>query len=422
MIFRIFAFLLRHPGLLGVIDPFMGKYNPIRPGHRANPYRQYKSLREEAPVYLHPRLGVWFLSRYDDVVATLRDPRFIANRTRSNAFQRRDPFTNLSPRLREGIFKSLLMTDPPDHTRMRNLVNQAFTPKVVERLRPRVQELVDEQLERVAATREMELVQDLAYPLPVTVIAELLGVPAEDRSKFKAWSTRLRVLIDPLTNAGKLDDAVGAYEEMEAYFLGLFAERRSAPRDDLLSALVAAEQDGERLDETELLALVALVLGAGHETTTNLIGNSVLALLRNPGERKRLQDDPGLVESAVEEFLRYDSPVQATDRVASEACEIDGHRIEKGVFVVTMLAAANRDPARFPDPDRLDLSRDDGRHVSFGQGGHFCLGAHLARVEAQIAISSLLHRFPDLDGPTEPTGWVPSMVLRGPTGLPLSLG
>ena len=422
MIFRIFAFLLRHPGLLGVIDPFMGKYNPIRPGHRANPYRQYKSLREEAPVYLHPRMHVWFLSRYDDVVATLRDPRFIANRTKSNAFQRRDPFTELPPLLREGITKSLLMTDPPDHTRMRTLVIKAFTPGVVDGLRLRIQGLVDEQLERVAAAGEMELIQDLAHPLPVTVIAELLGVPVEDRVKFKSWSNRLRVLIDPITSFDGFDDAVVAFEEMVEYFLAFFADRRREPQDDLVSALVAVEQDGERLDETELLALVALILGAGHETTTNLIVNATLALLRNPGERKRLQDDPGLIESAVEEFLRYDSPVQATDRVASETCEIDGHRIEKGLFVVTMLGAANHDPARFPDPERLDLSRDDGGHVSFGQGGHFCLGAHLARVEAQIAISSLLRRFPDLDGPTEPAGWVPSLVLRGPTSLPLSLG
>jgi hypothetical protein len=421
MLFRIFAFLLRHPRLLGVIDPFMGKYNPVRPGHRQNPYVQYKALREQAPVYLHPRMGVWFLSRYDDVVATLRDPRFIADRSRSPAFQRRNPFQGLPERMREGIFKSLLMSDPPDHTRMRTLVKQAFTPKRVDALRPRIEELVEERLDAAAAAGEMELVRDLAYPLPVTVIAELLGVPVEDRERFKSWSTRLRVLIDPITSLDGFGAAIDAYEEMMAYFLALFAERRAVPRDDLVSALVAAEQDGERLDETELMALVALILGAGHETTTNLIGNATLALLRNPGERKRLQDDPALIESAVEEFLRYDSPVQATDRVASETCEIDGHRIEAGTFVVTMLAAANHDPARFPDPERLDLSRDDGRHVSFGQGAHFCLGAHLARVEAQVAIASLLRRFPDLTGPTEPSDWVPSLVLRGPTALPLTL-
>jgi cytochrome P450 len=230
------------------------------------------------------------------------------------------------------------------------------------------------------------------------------------------------VLVDPFSAAAGLGEAVAAYAEMSSYFQALFAERRRHPREDLLSALVAAEQDGQRLDEAELLALTALILGAGHETTTNLIGNSVLALLRNPGERKRLQDDPGLIASAVEEFLRWDSPVQGTDRVASEDCEIDGHRIAKGTFVVTLLGAANRDPARFPEPDRLDLARGDGRHVSFGQGIHFCLGAHLARVEAQIAVEALLRRFPDLDGPTDPPDWVASMVLRGPTALPLSLG
>lgn len=421
MLFRIFAFLVRHPGLLRLIDPWMGEYNPIRPSHRRDPYPQYHSLRSRAPVYLHPRFGVWFLSRYEDVVALLRDPRFIANRTRSAAFQRRDPFAGLPAELREGIEKSLLMTDAPDHTRMRNLVNKAFTPRVVERLRPRVEELVDEQLERVARAGEMELLADLAYPLPVTVIAELMGVPTEDRVKFKEWSVALRVLVDPIATMGGIEPAIRAYEEMSAYFREQFAERRDSPRDDLMTALVAAEEGGERLDEVELLALCALILGAGHETTTNLIGNSVLALLRNPGERKRLQDDPGLIESAVEEFLRYDSPVQVTDRVASEDCEIDGHEIPAGTFVATLLGAANRDPARFPDPDRLDIGRDDGRHVSFGQGPHFCPGAHLARMEAQIAIGALLRRFPDLDGPTEPAAWVPSMVLRGPTALPLSL-
>ena len=421
MMLRILAFLVRHPGLFRLVDPWFGKFNPFLPDHQANPYPRYSRLREEAPVYLHPRMGVWILSRYDDVVSVLRDPRFIANRSRSNGFQKADPFRALPPRMQEGIYKSLLMNDAPDHTRLRNLVNKAFTPRRVEALRPRVQELVDETLDRVAGAGEMELVRDLAYPLPVTVIAELLGVPSEDRARFKAWSTALRVLLDPVGLATGMDAATRAYEEMSDYFEALFAERRREPKDDLVTALVQAEIDGDRLDEVELMALCALILGAGHETTTNLIGNAVLALLSNPGERKRLQDDPGLIESAVEEFLRYDSPVQATDRVASEACEIDGHRIEQGVFVVTLLGAANRDPARFPEPDRLDLARDQGRHVSFGQGAHFCLGAHLARVETQIAIRTLLARFPDLDGPSEPAGWVPSTVLRGPTSLPLAL-
>ncbi len=422
MIFRILAFLLRRPLLMRAISPAMGLYNPFHPDARIDPYPQYQRLREKAPVYRHPRLGMLVLSRYDDVVSVLRDPRFIANRTRSKAFQRNDPFSDLPPGMQEGIRKSLLMTDAPDHTRLRNLVNKAFTPRVVERLRPRVQEVVDGLLDRAASRSDMELVRDLAYPLPVTVIAELLGVPAEERERFKSWSVGLRVLVDPVASIQGMDGAVRAYEEMSEYFSDVFAARRAEPRDDLVSGLVAAEVDGDRLDETELLALCALILGAGHETTTNLISNGVLALLRNPGERKRLADDPSIIESAVEEILRFDSPVQATDRVASEDCEIHGERVEKGSFVVTLLGAANRDPARFPEPDRLDLTRDDGRHVSFGQGAHFCLGAHLARVEAQIALTSLLARFPEFTGPTEAKAWVGSTVLRGPTELPLRLG
>ncbi len=421
MLFRILAFLVRHPGLLRLVDPWFGLYNPLRSAHRRDPYPQYRALRERAPVYLHPLLGIWFLTRYEDGAGVLRDARFLADRTRSNLFRRRDPFAALPPAMREGILRSLLMLDPPDHTRLRGLVNRAFTPRVVEQLRPRIQALVDEALDAAAPRGEMDLVRDLAYPLPVTVIAELLGVPADDRERLKRWSDDLTVVIDPIGAGRSVETAAGAFQELSAYFETIFEARRQHPRDDLVSALVAAEQEGERLRGTELLSLCALILGAGHETTTNLVGNAVLALLRHPGERKRLQDDPGLIESAVEEFLRFDSPVQATDRVASEDCEIGGQRIEAGRFVAVLIGAANRDPARFPEPDRLDLGRADNRHLSFGHGVHYCLGAPLARVEAQIAVGTLLRRFPDLEGPTEPPGFLPSLTLRGPTALPLSL-
>ncbi len=421
VLFRLLAFLVRHPGWLRAASPLFGKYNPLRPGHRIDPYAQYHALRRAAPVYRHPLFRALFLTRYDDCAAVLRDPRFAANRTRSAVFQRADPFRDLPPAMRRSIFRSLLMLDPPDHTRIRNLVNKAFTPRVVEGLLPRIQEIVDECLEAVASAGEMELIADLAHPLPVRVIAELLGVPSEDRERFKRWSDGLALLVDPIGSAGRMQSAVAAFEELAAYFGQIFEDRRRTPRDDLLSALVAAEVDGDRLDEAELLALCALILAAGHETTTNLIGKAVLALLRNPGERKRLQDDPGLIESAVEEFLRYESPVQGTDRVAVEDCEIDGQLVRRGQFVVILIGAANRDPARFPEPDRLDLGRPDNRHLAFGHGVHFCLGAHLARLEAQIAVGALLRRFPALDGPPEPDGWVPSLTLRGPAALPLSL-
>jgi cytochrome P450 len=327
------------------------------------------------------------------------------------------PFQGLSPEFTGAIHSTLLMLDPPAHTRLRRLVNKAFTPRVVEGLRGRIQALVDELLDGVAARRGMELIHDLAYPLPVTVIAELLGIPVDDRTRFKQWSDTLAVLLDPLQAADGLAPTERAFAEICSYMRPIFAERRRAPRDDLISALVTVEDQGQTLNEIELLSLTMLILGAGHETTTNLLANAVLALLRNPGERRRLQDDPTLIGSAVEEFLRYDSPVQTTDRVATVDCEVAGHPVRKGSVVALLLGAANRDPARFADPDRLDLGRPDNHHVSFGHGAHFCLGAALARVEAQIAIATLLRRFPDFDGDRAPKEWKRSVVLRGPTAL-----
>jgi cytochrome P450 len=420
-VFRFLALLARQPWLVRLANPLFGLYNPMLPERRQDPYPIYRRMRERASVYLHPLFRAWFLTRHADIQAVLRDPRFIANRTQSELFRKRNPFRNLPGELRDAITRTLLMLDAPDHTRIRNLVGKAFTPRTVERLTPRIQAITDELLDAVAPGRDMDLVRDLAYPLPVTVIAELLGVPTEDRDRLKQWSDHLAVLVDPISNAARMEVAAGAYLDLTAYMAGIFAERRREPRDDLISALVAAEQDGDHLDEVELQALCGLILGAGHETTSNLIANSVLLLLRHPGERKRLQDDPGLLEPAIEEFLRFEPPVQGTDRVASVDCEIEGHRVRKGQFVVLLLAAANRDPERFVEPDRLDIGRPDNPHLSFGYGAHFCLGAHLARVEARIALGSLLRRFPDFDGPKDPPDWVHSLTLRGPTALPLTL-
>jgi cytochrome P450 len=310
------------------------------------------------------------------------------------------------------------MVDPPRHTRLRRLVNRAFTPRMVESLKPRIQAIVDELLAEVRPQRRMDLIHALAYPLPVVVIAELLGIPSADRERFKHWSDTLAVLLDPLQAAGGLIACQSAFEEMAAYLRDIADARRQAPRDDLISALVAIEDQGDALSGTELVALCGLILGAGHETTTNLIANAVLALLRHPQERRRLQDDPSLIGNAVEEFLRYDSPVQATDRVVlADDVELDGRRLQRGNVVLCLLGAANRDPARYREPDRLDLTRPDIEHLAFGRGPHFCLGAALARAEAQIAIPALLRAFPDLDGDRAPRHWKKSIVLRGPTAL-----
>lgn len=404
-----------------LVSPLIGKFNPFLREYRENPYPRYRALRETAPVYFSPAFRGWILTRYGDVVRVLQDARFGADRTQAKLFKSLDLFGALSPEFGAVVFTTLLMQDPPNHTRLRRLVNKAFTPRVVEQQRARVQEVVDGLLDRVKARGEMKLVDDLACPLPVTVIAEMLGVPTADQAHFKEWSDTLTVLLDPLQAEGGMAPAERAYAELSAYMRKIFAERRERPCGDLISALVSVEEGGEQLNETELLSLVALILGAGHETTTNLIGNAVMALLRHPEERRRLQNDPSLIRSAVEEFLRFDSPVQMTDRVAKEDVEFDGQRIRKGQLVGLSLGAANRDPEKFADPDRLDLGRQENDHIAFGHGIHFCLGAQLARVEAQVAIQSLLATFPDLRGPLAPVQWKRSIVLRGPVEVALAV-
>jgi cytochrome P450 len=417
---RVFQTMIRWEWPIRLLNPLLGDFNPFLPEFRVDPYPVYRALQAKHRVYTSRVLGgACLLPRYDDIVAVLSDGRFSVDRPQAKVFQRLQPFRGLSPEFTQAIQSALLMTDPPAHTRLRRLVNKAFTPRVVDGLRSRIQTLVDELLDAVAAHGGMELIHDLAYPLPVTVIADLLGIPIGDRARFKQWSDMLAVLLDPLQAGEGLAPTEHAYDEITAYMRPIFAERRDAPREDLISALVAVEDQGQRLTETELLSLTMLILGAGHETTTNLIANAVLALLRHPSERRRLQDDPSLIGSAVEEFLRYDSPVQFTDRIATVDCEIAGHRIRRGGVVALLLGAANRDPARFPDPDRFDISRKDNQHLSFGHGVHFCLGAALARVETQIAITTLLRRFPNFDGDSAPKQWKRSMVLRGPTALQL---
>jgi len=419
-VLRFIQSLIRLEWPVRLLGPLIGKFNPFLPEFRADPYPFYRELRSADPVYFSPSLRGWILTRYDDAVSVLQDARFSVDRRQSNLFRRLQPLRHLRPDFSEAVTSSLLMVDPPRHTRLRRLVNKAFTPRVVENLRPRIGAVVDDLLDRAVPGREMDLIRDLAYPLPVIVIAEMLGIPAADREEFKRWSDALTALIDPLQAGEGMGPAETAFVELSSYLRRVFAERRRQPRDDLISALVAVEDGGETLGEAELLSLTGLILGAGHETTTNLIANGVLALLRNPAERRRLQDDPALIDSAVEELLRYDSPVQMTDRVALEDGEIAGKRVRRGVLVALVLGAANRDPERFRDPDRLDLGRVDNRHLAFGHGAHFCLGAALARAEAGIAIAALLRHFPDLHGETTPREWRRSLVLRGPTSLRVS--
>ena len=394
----------------------MSTFNPMDPEFLADPYPTYHRLREEDPVH-HSPMDFWVLTRYEDVAAVLRDPRFIKEPLVSMVAAR------FGVSVPPGVELSMLDRDPPDHTRLRSLVSKAFTPRVVEGLRPRIQKMVDDLITRAEAVGTMDLIEEFAYPIPVNVICEMLGVPVDDHERFKGWSLDIARGLDsvwlPLESeipkrSGAARHAIGDYMR------GLIAERRASPRGDLLSALIAAEEAGDKLSEDELIATCILLLIAGHETTVNLIGNGTLALLRHPEELRRLRETPGLITSAVEELLRYDGPVQRTARITSTEVTIGGRTIPKGEMVMPFIGAADRDPSQFPDPDRLDLGRADNRHIAFGWGIHFCLGAPLARVEGQIAIDTLVRRLPGLALVDAEPEHRQSLTLRGLKALPVT--
>ena len=394
----------------------MSTFNPMDPEFLADPYPTYHRLRDEDPVH-HSPLDFWVLTRYEDVAAVLRDPRFIKEPLVSMVAAR------FGVSVPPGVGLSMLDRDPPDHTRLRSLVSKAFTPRVVEGLRPRIQKMVDDLITRAEAVGTMDLIEEFAYPIPVNVICEMLGVPVDDHERFKGWSLDIARGLDsvwlPLESeipkrSGAARHAIGDYMR------GLIAERRASPRGDLLSALIAAEEAGDKLSEDELIATCILLLIAGHETTVNLIGNGTLALLRHPEELRRLRKTPGLITSAVEELLRYDGPVQRTARITSTEVTIGGRTIPKGEMVMPFIGAADRDPSQFPDPDRLDLGRADNRHIAFGWGIHFCLGAPLARVEGQIAIDTLVRRLPGLALVDAEPEHRQSLTLRGLKALPVT--
>ncbi|MEE9277840.1 MAG: cytochrome P450 [Dehalococcoidia bacterium] len=394
-------------------------FDPLDESFRRNPYPSYRRLQTRDPVHWSGLTRGWVLTRYADVMDVLRDPTFSANRSQADVVQ------ELRGQQPQGPFfqfldQSLLSLDPPDHARLRSLVNKAFTRRVVDSLRPRVTEIVNELLDRVQNAGRMDLIGDFAYPLPVIVIAEMLGVPAEDRMRFKAWSDDLGAALDPLAAPEIVRRADQAVLALRAYFHPLFEARRREPREDLLSGLVAAEEAGERMNTEELYATCILLLGAGNETTTNLIGNGMLALLRHPDQFDLLRDDPALITTAVEEMLRYDAPVQLTSRVATEDLEIGGKPVRAGQMVTVALGAANRDPLQFANPSAFDITRPDSHQAAFGHGIHFCLGAPLARLEAQAALPILLERMPRMALVEGEPAWRKTMVLRGLRRLPVS--
>ena len=398
-------------------------FNPLEPGYIENPYPHFAEMRAAEPVHL-TLVNQWVLFAYDDAFRLLRDPSLsvsdanieIHDEARMAAFE-----AAADGQLREST--SMLGVDPPDHTRLRRLVSKAFTPSAIEALRPRIQELVDEALDAMAARGSGDVVTELAFPLPFDVISEMLGMPESDKEQVAAWSGAIVKTIDPMISDDEIKAAVAAELLMDAHVDEVIEWKRAHPADDLLTALIAAEEDGDTLSAIELRDQVTLLFIAGHETTVNLIGTGIYELLRHPDQLALLLDDPSLDVNAVDELLRYVSPVQFSRRVTLDDIEFGGVTIPKGMFVLAGLAAGNRDPAKWgPTADELDLRRSGaGQHLSFGSGAHYCLGASLAKLEAQVAIGSFVRRFPNAAIDGEPV-WNGRINLRGLEHLEITTG
>lgn len=394
-------------------------FDPRDPAFRADPYPTYDRVRETTPV-LPSNFGLLVLSRHHDCVTLLHNPETSVDQRKSALFQAyidaggHSPFEDREP--------SFLFLDPPDHTRLRGLVSHAFTPRRVRELGPRIAEIVDELIDARIDTGTMEIVDDLAYLVPVRVICELLGIPTKDHERFKGWSRQLARGLDPdfmITDETR-QEMMAAGEALREYFEELITERTHSPGDDMLSALIHAEQEGDKLTHGELLATLGLLLIAGHETTVNLIGNGILQFSRHPDQYAKLCDNPSLARSAVEETLRFDPPVQVTGRLAMMDLTFDGHQLSKGQQAICLIGGANRDPEEFGSTaGSFDITRNPNKHVAFGAGIHFCLGAPLARMEGQIAFEKLAKRIPRFELTAEPT-YRENFVLRGLHTLPIS--
>jgi cytochrome P450 len=401
-------------------DPSLSLYHLLDPEVLANPYPLFRRIRTEDPVHWDPFLHAWVVTRYKDVVTVLHD--YSAERTPTPEQLAEMGLASLNP-IAEIMVKQMLFLDPPAHARLRGLASQAFTPQRVEVLRSHIREITDRLLDKVQAKGHMDVIADLAEPLPCIVTAEMLGVPVDDYQQLKAWSQDFAEMLGNFQhNAERAPRILASVLEMADYFRSAMREQRLDPRDGLVSSLMNAEIQGDRLSEEEVIANCIVTMVGGQETTTNLIGNGVLALLRNPDQLETLRCNFSLIPSAVEELLRYESPRQHTARLAPEDTILGGRRIRKRQAVIAVMAAGNRDPERFPDPDRLDITRADNRHLAFGWAAHFCFGAALARIEGQVAFELMLRRLPHWV--LEPTRlvWRSNLGLRGLTSLPLHFG
>ncbi len=370
-------------------------YDPTSGSILSDPYETYDRLRTKDPVHRMRLINGWVLTRYEDVDMVLRDHR---------RFSKDDG--------QEDEYRSMLHHDPPDHTRLRSLVSKAFTPRAVRELHPRVRRIVDELLEDLDGKDRFDLIESLAFPLPVTVIAEMLGVPSQDMDRFNVWSNDISLTIEPSLRDDQIRRVERASEELYAYFESIIEQRRGEPQDDMITALLNAEDEGDRLTHEELLGTLVLLLVAGNETTRNLIGNGMRALLKHPDQLRKLRDNPDLLDSAINELLRYDSPVQLDGRLVHNDVEVAGRQIHAGQRILCAIGAANRDPSAFTEPDKLDIERSESSHIAFGRGIHHCLGAPLAMLEARAAFSALLDRFSHIELVSEPV-YRKQVVLRG---------
>jgi hypothetical protein len=434
-----------------IITDALSLSNLQREDVRIDPYPFYEQLRTRDPIHWDEELGFWVFTRYADIESLYLDERFSRAQGLMRGFHRLSPENqHIAQPVYHSFSKTVFYADPPYHTHLRGLMNNAFTPRRVEQLRPTIQRLVDELFDEAQNRGGMDVVRDFAYPLPVMVIAELLGLPAEDREKFKKWSDDLFAILGTLKKSAHLmERAANSLEEMTDYVTTLSRKRREKPRDDLLSALLAVvDDDGPvsaphplphlpphhpdgrlghdgdadpTLTQDELVANVNILLSTGHETTTHLLGNGLLALLRHPDQLQKLKKTPSLIDGTIEEILRYDNPVQITYRSAVDDAEMNGRVIRKGDLVNTIIGAANRDPERFTDPDRFDITRNEGRHLSFGLGIHYCIGAPLVKLEAEIAFATILRRFPFLALAADNPEWQDHPIFRGMKSLPVIL-
>ncbi|HEX3185650.1 MAG TPA: cytochrome P450 [Pyrinomonadaceae bacterium] len=399
-------------------DSTLSLYHLLDPEVLANPYPLYHRLRTEAPVHWDPYLYAWVVTRYSDIVFVLH--QFSAKCAPTPEHLAAIGMPDLAP-VAQCMMRQMLFMDAPAHTRLRGLASMAFTPARVEALRSHIQEIVDGLMEPLVGAGRMDVIADLAAPLPAIVTSEMLGVPTSDRDRLKQWSEDFaEVLGNFQHNPDRASRTLKCVEEMNDYFRDAIRRGRAQPREGLVHSLITAEIDGDRLTEEEVIANCIVTMVGAQETTTNLIGNGVLSLLRNPDQLQVLRENPPLIPSAVEELLRYESPSQHTTRIATEDTELGGKRIRTGQAVIVVMGAANRDPERFADPDRLDVGRRDNRHLAFGWASHFCFGAALARIEGQIAFDAIVNRLPDLALEPGPLVWRENLGLRGLTSLPVT--